>query len=126
MSLKLFQVDVESFVVVLAEDAKKAENFVKDASICGDLSSSDVLEGSWVSAREIKSRRDLDSEWIDSEPFIERHIRNQYIDDDNDDLIGLTCGEIISKWEEAELERLRKKAEEERFDKLQGKFDFAK
>lgn len=117
MALKLFQVDVESFVLVLAEDAKKAEALVRDDGCHGDISHN-LIEDSSVYAREVKTRVDLDHNWYEAEPYVSRlDAKNE----SNDDILNLTCGEIIEKWETEPLEKLRLKAEEERFDKLQMK-----
>ena len=120
MSLKLFNVDVETFVVVLAEDSNSAENFVRSSSHGSifELSSSEILEGANIFAREIETRKDLDIYWSESEPYISKKDYNNKL---NDDIVDLTCSQILEDREE-ELEKIKQK---EIADKDQLKFLFA-
>jgi len=89
MPLKLFKVDVENFVYVLAQDKEKAERFVEACS--GGISAGDIMEGAWCSASEVNSINDVDGEWLNSIPFVS-YRENK---DDAEILEDLTCEKII-------------------------------
>lgn len=121
--MKLFKVEVESFVYVLAEDQKAAEKFVLDATMySGDISAPEVMEGASAFATEVTPQCLIDSNWWESLPYISSQNKNAIHDDYK---LGLTCGEIIEKMREEAEEEKRKREEEERFDKVQMKLDFS-
>lgn len=109
--LKLFNVDVENVIVVLAEDCKSAEDVVSN------MSPYEILEGVNYDTREITKLNQVDSIWMDSLPYISTKNSNN---EEYDDISSLTCKEIMEKIEE---ERQKVKDKEEA-DKLQMKFDF--
>ena len=115
--LKLFKVDVESFVYVLAQDNKKAEDFV--TSCCGDLDTTEVVRGSWCSANEIHTVKELDLEnGGDDLPYTYLTDRR---DSSNAEIMNLTCKQIIELYEKRK-EEIKRKAEIERYnDKVQMK-----
>lgn len=112
MSLKLYCIDIETNIMVLAEDGILAERFAD-----GSISANEILEGASYFAREVNRLKDVDGYWIDSIPYMSKK------DEGNSKVDGFyncTCKEIMEKVEE-KLEKERLKAEA---DKLQLKFDF--
>lgn len=105
MTLKLFKVDVESFVYVLAQDKKKAEDFVRDCR--SGISSGDIMDGAWCSASEVKNLEDIDADFIDSIPFVSVREEDYQIVED------LTCKKIMELFQE-EQEKIRVKSQMDR------------
>lgn len=120
MALKLFRVEVENTVFVLAEDEKSAAKFVEGAGY-GDITATDALEGCWCTATEVTKSSDVDDFWRDSLPYVDSRYKD---DEENDDIIDLTCGELIEEMINEEKEKLLIQEEEAKFDKLQMKFPF--
>ena len=118
MLLKLFKVNVENMIVVLAESQEDAKMLVENHYHCDGIDSSDVLEGAFYSAREIKTSKDVDSFWLDAIPYLSSdNMKNE----ENDCIADLTCGEIIKRMEAEETENKIRREAEERFDKIQMK-----
>lgn len=112
MKLKLFMVDVETNAVVLAKDAKSAEEYVKS----GEIPDYDLIHDAYYNAREIKDLKHLDEYWADELPHVDRSLR---MDKQYEEETDLTCREFMEKFQE-EIEKKRIKEEQ---DKLQLKFN---
>jgi len=91
--LKLFRVDVESFVYVLAEDAKKAEELTGN-----DLKvpHAEVMEGAFCTASEVETLRQLDPSWNDSTPYIS----DDDFKDNDPNIRYMNCKHIVQEIED--------------------------
>jgi len=110
--LKLYIVDIENTVMVLAENSQDAE------VVASKLDSSELdSQDAQYHARLITKVNQIDSYFADSMPYTFKRIEKDPI---NKELLHLTCKEIAQIYEDKQ-KVLKDKAEA---DKLQVKFNF--
>lgn len=117
--LKLFKVDIESFLYVLAEDKEDAEDLVRNGrSSFAFFNADEILDGALCSATEVNTVKELDMDYGgDDLPFVSRKAYKY----DKSEIDGLSCKQIVELYERKK-EEIRRKADIERHnDKIQMK-----